>query len=47
MVFIAGATIAMLYHLAALWGSFVAFTLVFYRDDPAARRAPELSVPPA
>jgi len=27
----------MLYHLAALWGAFVLFTLVFYRDDPAAR----------
>jgi len=27
----------MLYHLAALWAAFVLFTLVFYRDDPAAR----------
>lgn len=38
---------AMLYHLAGLWGAFVAFTLLFHRDDPAARRAPELSAPPA
>ena len=28
---------AMLYHLAALWASFVVFSIVFYRDDPAAR----------
>lgn len=28
----------MLYHLAALWAAFVLFSLVFYRDDPAARR---------
>jgi predicted MFS family arabinose efflux permease len=28
----------MLFHLAALWGAFVLFTVVFYRDDPAARR---------
>ncbi|MDH3201060.1 MAG: MFS transporter [Myxococcales bacterium] len=27
----------MLYHLAALWGGFVLFSLIFYRDDPAAR----------
>ena len=27
----------MLYHLAALWAAFVLFSLVFYRDDPAAR----------
>jgi MFS family permease len=27
---------AMLYHLAALWSAFVAFTIVFHRDDPAA-----------
>lgn len=25
----------MLYHLAALWGGFVVFSLFFYRDDPA------------
>lgn len=31
----------MLYHLAALWGSFVLFTVVFAKDDPAARRAPD------
>jgi MFS family permease len=29
---------AMLYHLAALWIAFVAFTIVFAADDPAARR---------
>jgi predicted MFS family arabinose efflux permease len=29
---------AMLYHLAAMWVAFVAFTIVFARDDPAARR---------
>jgi len=29
---------AMLYHLAALWGAFVLFTLVFSEDDPAAAR---------
>ena len=35
---------AMLGHLAALWGGFVAFTIVFYRDDPAgARVAPRHS----
>jgi len=28
----------MLYHLAALWAGFVLFSLVFYRDDPAAKR---------
>ncbi|MFO0588161.1 MAG: MFS transporter [Polyangiaceae bacterium] len=28
----------MLYHLAALWGSFVLFTTVFAKDDPAARK---------
>jgi MFS family permease len=27
---------AMLAHLAALWAAFVAFTIVFWRDDPAA-----------
>lgn len=30
-----GAT--MLYHLAALWAAFVVFSVIFYRDDPAAR----------
>ena len=29
---------AMLFHLAALWGAFVAFSVVFFADDPAARR---------
>jgi len=28
----------MLYHLAAMWGGFVAFSLVFFKDDPAALR---------
>jgi MFS family permease len=31
---------AMLLHLAALWAAFVAFTSVFWKDDPAARAAP-------
>jgi MFS family permease len=30
---------AMLWHLAALWVSFVVFTMAFWRDDPAATRA--------
>jgi MFS family permease len=30
---------AMLFHLAALWGAFVAFSAVFFADDPAARGA--------
>lgn len=34
---------AMLYHLAALWAAFVAFTTVFAKDDPAARG--ELTTP--
>jgi MFS family permease len=29
---------AMLFHLAALWAAFVAFSIVCWRDDPAARR---------
>jgi MFS family permease len=29
---------AMLGHLSALWAAFVVFTIVFWRDDPAARR---------
>ena len=29
---------AMLFHLAGLWVAFVAFTTVFFADDPAARR---------
>jgi MFS family permease len=29
---------AMLGHLAALWAAFVVFTIVFWKDDPAARR---------
>jgi MFS family permease len=29
---------AMLYHLAALWVGFVLCTILWYRDDPAARR---------
>jgi len=31
-----GAT--MLYHLVALWAGFILFSVIFYRDDPAARR---------
>ena len=44
---------AMLGHLATLWGAFVLFSIVFWRDDPAARRitattpAPEESPAPA
>jgi MFS family permease len=30
---------AMLYHLAALWVGFVLCTILWYRDDPAARRS--------
>jgi len=30
---------AMLYHLAGLWTVFIAFTIVFMFDDPAARRS--------
>jgi MFS family permease len=30
---------AMLYHLAALWSSFVIFCLVFLQDDPASRKS--------
>jgi MFS family permease len=29
----------MLFHLAAIWGLFVLFSIVFFRDDPAAQRA--------
>jgi predicted MFS family arabinose efflux permease len=29
----------MLYHLAALWMAFIAFSILFARDDPRARRA--------
>ena len=29
----------MLYHLAALWGAFIAFAVVFWRDDPASNRS--------
>jgi MFS family permease len=35
----AGGGAAMLYHLAGLWAAFVAFTIVFFRDDPAVLRA--------
>jgi MFS family permease len=31
---------AMLGHLAALWAGFVAFSIVCWKDDPAARRGP-------
>lgn len=33
----------MLYHLAGLWSAFVVFTIVCFRDDPAARRGVEAS----
>jgi MFS family permease len=29
----------MLLHLAVLWGAFVVFSIIFYLDDPAARRS--------
>jgi len=29
---------AMLYHLAALWAGFITFSVIFRRDDPAARQ---------
>jgi MFS family permease len=38
---------AMLFHLAALWAGFVVFTILFYRDDPAAIRAPAPDTSPA
>ena len=28
----------MLYHLVALWGGFILFSVIFYRDDPAAQQ---------
>jgi MFS family permease len=34
-----GGGAAMLFHLAGLWGAFVAFTIVFFRDDPAVLRS--------
>jgi MFS family permease len=34
-----GGGAAMLFHLAGLWGAFVVFTIVFFRDDPAVLRA--------
>jgi MFS family permease len=41
----AGGGAAMLYHLAGLWAAFVAFTIVFFRDDPAALRTSAEPVP--
>jgi MFS family permease len=38
-----GAT--MLFHLAALWAVFVLFSIVFFRDDPAAQRATRAPAP--
>lgn len=43
---------AMLGHLAALWGAFVLFSIIFWKDDPAARgvtaeRAPAEAPSPA
>jgi MFS family permease len=37
---------AMLGQLAALWCAFVAFTIVFWRDDPAARATKDETPPP-
>lgn len=31
--------VMMLYHMVALWTAFIVFTIVFAKDDPAARRA--------
>ena len=36
---------AMLFHLAGLWVAFVVFTIVFYRDDPAATRVLPATLP--
>jgi len=38
---------AMLYHLGALWAAFVVFTIIFSRDDPAARNSDDPSSEPA
>ncbi|MEM9695539.1 MAG: MFS transporter [Myxococcota bacterium] len=35
----------MLYHLGAMWAVFVAFTVVFWRDDPATANEPGLPPP--
>jgi predicted MFS family arabinose efflux permease len=37
----------MLYHLVALWMAFVGFSLVFFADDPAARRSRAPAAAPA
>lgn len=37
-IYEASGGVAMLYHLAALWGAFVVFSIVFAGDDPASRR---------
>ena len=44
-VFQAHGGAAMLFHLAALWGLFVVFSVFFYRDDPAVGRRAEALVP--
>ncbi len=36
---------AMLGHLATLWGAFVLFSIVFWQDDPAARRVTSAATP--
>ncbi len=36
----------MLFHLAGLWAAFVVMTMVFYRDDPRARRGKSESATP-
>jgi MFS family permease len=38
MIFESRGGAAMLFHLAAIWGGFVLFSIVFYRDDPAVQR---------
>lgn len=38
LIFVRYGGAVMLYHLAALWSGFVAFSLVYFRDDPAALR---------
>ena len=36
---------AMLYHLAALWAGFIAFSIAFARDDPASTPSRDSAVP--
>lgn len=46
-IFAAHGGAAMLFHLAALWVSFIAFTVFFYRDDPAASESAVETTSPA